>query len=291
MTGASATDVVLPPVSPLELDRRRYRQGRARRSNLTAAASTIIFVVVVAFAVTSAPGWTQFRQSFLNWHVARTSFVPILRGLWLNIRVLVVAEVAIVILALLVAVVRTLRGPVWFPLRALATVYVDFFRGLPLIILLYLVGFGLPGLRVSYLPKDVTVLGTIALILCYGAYVAEVFRAGIQSVHPSQRSAAASLGLTYVQSMRLVILPQAIRRVVPPLLNDFVSLQKDVGLISILGAVDAVRQAQIITDTGYNYTPYLIAGLMFVAIAVPFARLADAALLRSVRREQAGSLV
>jgi polar amino acid transport system permease protein len=285
VTGASReVAAAIPPVSSLELDRRRYREGRARRSALIALASTVVFGVVLVVGVTSAPGWSRFQASFLSLHAASASFGSILGGLWLNVRILVVTEIVI-------ATVRTLRGPVLFPLRALATAYVDFFRGIPLIILLYLIGFGLPSLRLSYLPKDPTILGAIALVLCYGAYVAEVFRSGIDSVHPSQRNAAASLGLTPLQAMRLVILPQAVRRVFPPLLNDFVALQKDVGLVSLLGAVDAIRRAQIINSLTYNYTPYVVAGLMFIALAIPSGRFADAVGARARRRDQAGTLV
>ena len=196
-------------------------------------------------------------------------------GLWLNVRVLAVTAVLVVIVGLLVAALRTLRGPIYFPVRAMAAAYTDFFRGMPLIILLYLVGFGLPGLQLHGIPNSPVVLGTIALVLTYSAYVSEVFRAGIESVHPSQRAAARSLGLTYGQTMRRVVLPQAVRRVVPPLLNDFVALQKDVGLISVLGALDAVRQAQIHADATFNFTPYLVAGLLFVLLAIPTIRVAD----------------
>ena len=279
--------IVVPPLSDLELDRRRYRQGRAQRSALVAAISTTVFTGALAVVVVNAPGWGRFRQAFLNFAVARSSFGTILEGLSLNLRLLVVTEIAILVLALVVASLRTVRSPVLFPLRALATAYVDFFRGLPLIILLYLVGFGLPSLRLSYMPDDPTILGGIALVLCYGAYVAEVFRSGIDSVHPSQRSAAASLGLNPLQSMRLIVLPQAVRRVLPPLLNDFVALQKDVGLVSLLGAVDAIRSAQIVNAETFNYTPYVLAGLMFIAMAVPSGRLADHVGARA-RRARAG---
>ena len=286
-----STAVAVPPVSELELDRRRYRRGRAQRSALVAVISTSLFAIVAVAAVVNAPGWERFRQAFLDLNIASSSFSFILGGLWLNVRLLVVTEVIVLIVALFVASLRTLRSPVLFPLRAMATAYVDFFRGLPLIILLYLVGFGLPSLRLSIVPTDPTILGGIALVLCYGAYVAEVFRSGIDGVHPSQRNAAASLGLSPVQTMRLVVLPQAVRRVLPPLLNDFVALQKDVGLVSLLGAVDAIRSAQIINAETYNYTPYLVAGLMFIALAVPSGRLADYVGARARRREQAGSVV
>lgn len=269
------------------LDRVAYRQSRARRSILVALVSTVVFAGVLLLAVTSSPGWPRVRDSFFNLRIGWDSLPALLAGLWLNVRVLVVCQVLILIFGLGLAAVRTLRGPVWFPLRALATGYVDLFRGLPLLICLYLVGFGLPGLRLSGLPTNPVVLGGLALVLIYSAYVAEVFRAGIESVHPSQLAAAKSLGLNYRRTMRLVVLPQATRRVTPALLNDFVALQKDCGLISVLGAVDAVRAAQIQVATTYNFTPYVVAGLLFVALAVPSARLADWAAKRVATRQGA----
>jgi polar amino acid transport system permease protein len=203
--------------------------------------------------------------------------------------VLAVAAVLVVVVGLLLAIMRTLKAPVFFPLRVLAKGYVDLFRGLPLIIVLYLVGFGIPGLRLEFLGRiPAEVLGTIALTLTYSAYVSEVFRAGIESVHSSQRLAARSLGLSNSQSMRLVVLPQAIRKVVPPLMNDFVALQKDVGLISVLGAIDAVRGAQIEVAKFANFTPYVLAGLLFVLLAIPTIRLADYVTKRFSDKEQAG---
>ncbi len=269
------------------IDRVAYRQSRARRSTLIALLSTVVFAAVLLFAVTSSPGWPRVRDSFFNLRVGWDSLPALLEGLWLNVRVLVVCQVLILIFGLGLAAVRTLRGPVWFPLRALATGYVDLFRGLPLLICLYLVGFGLPGLRLSGIPTNPVLLGGLALVLIYSAYVAEVFRAGIESVHPSQLAAAKSLGLNYRRTMRLVVLPQATRRVTPALLNDFVALQKDCGLISVLGAVDAVRAAQIQAATTYNFTPYVVAGLLFVALAVPSARLADWASKRAGIRQGA----
>jgi len=274
-------------VTTAAIDRVAYRQSRARRSTLIALVSTVVFAAVLLFAVTSSPGWPRVRDSFFNLRVGWESLPALLDGLWLNIRVLVVCQVLILIFGLGLAAVRTLRGPVWFPLRALATGYVDLFRGLPLLICLYLVGFGLPGLRLSGIPTSPVLLGGLALVLIYSAYVAEVFRAGIESVHPSQLAAAKSLGLNYRRTMRLVVLPQATRRVTPALLNDFVALQKDCGLISVLGAVDAVRAAQIQAATTYNFTPYVVAGLLFVALAVPSARLADWASRRMAVRQGA----
>ncbi|WP_263996899.1 amino acid ABC transporter permease [Mycobacterium yunnanensis] len=269
------------------LDRVAYRQSRARRSTVIALVSTVVFAAVLLLAVTSSPGWPRVRESFFNLRIGWESLPALLEGLWLNVRVLIVCQALILIFGLGLAAVRTLRGPVWFPLRALATGYVDLFRGLPLLICLYLVGFGLPGLRLSGLPSDPVLLGGLALVLIYSAYVAEVFRAGIESVHPSQLAAAKSLGLNHRRTMQLVVLPQATRRVTPALLNDFVALQKDCGLISVLGAVDAVRAAQIQAATTYNFTPYVVAGLLFVALAIPSARLADWAARRVATRQGA----
>jgi polar amino acid transport system permease protein len=274
-------------VTTAAIDRVAYRQSRARRSTLIALLSTVVFAAVLLFAVTSSPGWPRVRDSFFNLRVGWDSLPLLLEGLWLNVRVLVVCEVLVLIFGLGLAAARTLRGPVWFPVRALAIGYVDLFRGLPLLICLYLVGFGLPGLRLSGVPTSPVLLGGLALVLIYSAYVAEVFRAGIESVHPSQLAAAKSLGLDYRRTMRLVVLPQATRRVTPALLNDFVALQKDCGLISVLGAVDAVRAAQIQSATTYNFTPYVVAGLLFIALAVPSARLADWAARRVATRQGA----
>jgi polar amino acid transport system permease protein len=284
---AEAFPQVEPGVSDLEQWRRTYRMGRARRSTGIASASTLVFLGVVTVAIVTSPGWDRVRQSFLNWDIAKHTFPDILRGMWLNLRVLAVAAVLIVVVGLAIAALRTLRGPVFFPLRALAIAYVDLFRGIPLIILLYLIGFGLPGLRLQGTPTSPVILGTVALVLTYSAYVAEVFRAGIESVHPSQRAAARSLGLTYRQTLRHVVVPQAVRRVLPPLLNDFVALQKDVGLISVLGALDAVQEATIDADQLFNFTPYVVAGLLFIVLAVPTVRLADWAGARAARRQQA----
>ena len=279
------------PVSEIQLRREEFRRGRARRSTLIAVVSTLAFAALGALTVLNSPGWSRVQEQFFDADVAVASFPRILAGLWVNIRVLVVAAVCVLILGLTIAALRTLRGPVFFPVRAVATVYTDLFRGLPLIIVLYVVGFGIPGLRLPGVPTSPVILGTVALVLTYSAYVAEVFRAGIESVHPSQRAAARSLGLSYRQTMRLVVVPQAVRRVTPPLLNDFVAMQKDVGLISVLGAVDAVRAAQIESSRYFDFTPYVVAGVLFVLLAIPSARLADAFAARAVRREQVGAVV
>lgn len=279
-----------PELSAAQRDRLAYKRGQARRSRLLAGTSTVVFLAVFATIIVLSPGWDRVREQFLDPEVAKESFPAILEGFWLNIRVLAVCAVLIVVVGLGTATMRTLRGPIYAPLRLLAAFYTDVFRGFPLIILLYIIGFGLPGLRLQGVPTSPVVLGSVALVLTYGAYVAEVFRAGIETVHPSQRMAARSLGLTYGQTMRKVVLPQAVRRVSPPLLNDFVALQKDVGLISVLGAVDAVRAAQIEVARTYDFTPYLVAGLLFVALAVPTVRLADWLNGRAARRQQAGGI-
>ncbi len=267
--------------SAVALDRIAYRRARTRRSVLAATASTVTVAGLAIAALVASPGWPRVRQSFFDPDVAWASLPRVAQGLWLNVRVMAVAAVAILVLALLLAIARTLRGPVFFPLRAAATAYVDVFRGLPLLLVLLLVGFGVPGLRLQGVPTDNVVLGGLALVLTYSAYVAEVFRAGIESVHPSQVAAARSLGLTHSQTLRTVVLPQAVRRVVPPLLNDLVALQKDSGLISILGAIDAIRAAQVQTAQYANFTPYVVAGVLFVMLTIPLTRLTDALARRS----------
>jgi polar amino acid transport system permease protein len=244
-----------------------------------------VVVVVLYVVVTRAPGWPRTRETFFSWRYARESFPLVLAGLWLNVRLMLGCGGVILAFGLLLAILRTLSGPVFFPLRALAAAYTDFFRGLPLVICLLVVGFGVPALRLSGVPSDPVVLGGAALVLTYSAYVAEVFRAGIESVHPSQRAAARSLGLGAAQTMRYVVLPQAVRRVVPPLLNDLVSLQKDTGLVSLLGVVDAVYAAQIVNGRTFNYTPFVVAGLVFVALTIPMTRLTDWTTSRLARRQ------
>jgi polar amino acid transport system permease protein len=271
--------------SGTQLARLRYRRRATVRSAVLATVSTLVVVVVLYVVVTGAPGWPRTRETFFSWRYARESFPLVLEGLWLNIRLMLGCGVVILALGLLLAILRTLKGPVFFPLRALAAAYTDFFRGLPLVICLLVVGFGVPALRLSGIPGDPVLLGGAALVLTYSAYVAEVFRAGIESIHPSQRAASRSLGLGAAQTMRYVVLPQAVRRVVPPLLNDLVSLQKDTGLVSLLGVVDAVYAAQIVTGRTFNYTPFVVAGLVFVALTIPMTRLTDWATGRLARRQ------
>ncbi|MEV4337119.1 amino acid ABC transporter permease [Streptomyces sp. NPDC049590] len=277
--------------SERRLARERHRRTRARRATAIAALSTLVTAALLYLVVVNAPGWPRTKETFFSAHYAREAFPKVLEGLWLNLRLLLVCGVAVLVLGMLIAIARTLRGPVFFPLRVLAAAYTDFFRGLPLIINLMIVVLGVPALRLQGVTVDPVLLGGTALTLTYSAYVAEVFRAGIESVHPSQRAAARSLGLTNRQALRHVVLPQAVRRQVPPLLNDLVSLQKDTGLVSIGGAVDAVRAADIIVGRSLNYTPYIVAGLAFVALTIPMTRFTDWITARmDARRAQGGSL-
>jgi polar amino acid transport system permease protein len=235
----------------------------------------VIVIGGLAVWVLTSPGWPEVRESFFNWEVFKESFPRVLRGFWLDVKLMVIVEIAVLIVGLAIALIRTSRVAALFPLRLLGAVYVDLFRGIPVILLVYLFGFGIPALQLTGVPTDVVVLGGIALGLSYSGYVAEVYRAGIRSVHRSQRDAALAVGLTEGQAMRHVILPQAVRRVGPPLLNDFISLQKDVALISILGPQEAFRIAQIFQGKLFNSTPIIAAALLYLAITVPLARLVD----------------
>ena len=278
------------PVSDVELGRRAYRRRRAQRSILVSIASTLVFAVVMWLVVTHSPGWDTTRETFFSGRHFAASLPQVAAGLWLNVRILVIAVLGVAVFATLLAAARTLGGPIFFPVRFLAAAYTDVFRGMPFLVVLYLIGFGIPALNpTTRIP--VAVLGTIALVLTYTSYVAEVLRAGLESVHPSQRYAARSLGLTHGQTLRRIIVPQAIRKVTPALMNDFISMQKDVGLISVLGAVDAIRSAQIYQATTYNFTSYVVAGVLFILMSFPFIRLSDWYTARLRKREQMGGAV
>ncbi len=272
--------------SAQRIEREKAHRRAARRSALIAAGSTIGVALVLYIAVTSAPGWDRVHTSFFTWDYAVEAFPLILKGLWLNLRVLAISAVVILIFGLLLALARTSKSPVLFPVRLFAAGFTDLFRGLPLLLVILLLGLGVPGLRLQGIPTSVVFLGGLSLVLTYSAYVAEVLRAGIESVHPTQRMAARALGLSPIQTLRYVILPQAIRRVIPPLLNDLVSLQKDSGLISILGAMDAIKAAQIVTARTFNFTPYVVAGVLFVLLTIPLTRFTDY-LARKIEKERA----
>ncbi|WP_282837329.1 amino acid ABC transporter permease [Microbacterium flavum] len=275
--------------SALEVERRAYRRGRERRSILIAIASTLVFAAIVWVTVVNTPGWAKVQATFFDPGTAISSLPKVWDGFLVNLQVLALSVVTVAIVALLVAVVRTLRGPVFFPVRVLAAAYTDLFRGFPFIIVLYLVGFGVPTIAGVRIP--VVLLGVLAVTLTYSSYVAEVIRAGIDAVHPSQRLAARALGLGHLQTLRRVVLPQAIRKMTPPLMNDFVSMQKDVGLISILGAIDAIAAARSANALSYNFTPYVVAGILFVLLAIPTIRLTDWYTARLREREQSGAIL
>jgi polar amino acid transport system permease protein len=273
-------------IAPTE-DRRAYRaaaqQRAARRGLLIAAVSTIVVIGGLVAVIVTSPGWDSVRSTFFDRQAFAAAFPDVLKGFWLDVKLFVLVEIAVLILGLVVALVRTTRAPTLFPVRALLVVFTDVFRGLPTILVVYLVGFGVPALQLGGLPTDPVLLGGIGLTLSYTAYVAEVYRAGIDSVHPTQRQAALALGLTGAQAMRFVVLPQAVRRVLPPLLNDFISLQKDVALIAILGPQEAFRVAQISASSTFNYTPLLAAALLYLCVTIPLARLVDHMQRRSAR--------
>jgi polar amino acid transport system permease protein len=258
--------------------------GGAVRSTLIAAASTVVFFGVLALVVVNSPGWPEVRESFFDWQIFRESLPEIAPKLLLNVQIFLIAEVFILVFGLALAVLRSLPGPVFFPLRALATIYTDLFRGIPTILVIFLFGFGIPTLGLSGVPRSEFFWGIVALVLVYSAYVSEVYRAGIESVHPSQEAAARSLGLTRGQALRFVVIPQAVRRVVPPLLNDFIGLQKDTALVALIGPVEAFRQSQIEVASNFDYTPHVATALLFVLMTIPMARLTDWLAARQRRR-------
>ena len=255
-----------------------------------ATLSTLVFVGLIVLAVVNASGWPDVKQAFFDPDVFRESFPDIARAFLINVRIFLIAEVFILVLALVIALLRGLPGPVFFPLRALATIYSDFFRGIPTILLVYLLGFGITALQLPGVPVSPLFWGTVALILVYSAYVSEVYRAGIESVHPSQEAAARSLGLSRYAAMRHVVLPQAVRRVIPPLLNDFIGLQKDTALVALLGVVEAFRQSQIDVAGSFNYTPYICTAILFLALTIPMTRFTDWLISRDRKRQLAGGL-
>ncbi|MFG3442894.1 amino acid ABC transporter permease [Nonomuraea sp. NPDC047897] len=273
--------------SDRQRERERVRRSRARRSASIATASTIVFAVLVAVVVTNAPGWSRVREAFLSGEAFADALPDVASGFLVNIKIFLIAEPCILVVGLLVAFARGVKTPAFFPIRALATLYTDVFRGVPTLLVIFLIGFGVPALNLQGVPTDLVTLGIIALTLSYGAYVAEVFRSGIDSIHPSQVAAARSLGLSHAKTLRHVVLPQATRRVVPPLLNDFVSLQKDTALVATLGPLEALRQAQIYTSGTFNYTSYLVAALLFILLTIPMARFTDHLAERTRRRRGA----
>jgi polar amino acid transport system permease protein len=262
----------------------------ATRYLLIAVASTVVVFALLAYLVVNAPGWERVKSSFFDWDQFVESAPGIVAAFRINIALFLTAEVLILVFGLLLAVLRGLPGPVFFPVRLLATIYVDVFRALPGLLVIFVLGFAIPGLQLPGVPTDPFVWAVVALTLLYSAYVSEVYRSGIDSVHPSQAAAARSLGLSHSQALRHVVLPQAVRRVIPPLLNDFIGLQKDTVLVSAIGLVEIFRQTQLRLQATFNFTPFLVTALVFLVVTIPLARLTDWLVSRERDRRYAASV-
>jgi polar amino acid transport system permease protein len=273
------------------LTRRQAYERRQRRASIViATVSTAVVIGLLIVLIPQTAGWERVKDSFFNGEVLGDSLPRLLHAFWLDVKIFLWSVPFIFMLAMALALSRNVRNPVLFPMRLFAAIYTDVFRGVPVILTIYLIGFGVPGLRIDWLPNTPLFWGTVALILAYSAYVSEVFRAGIESVHESQRAAARSLGLSSSQTMRSVVLPQALRRVVPPLMNDLVSLQKDVALVSLIGPIEMLRQAGIDQANTFSFTPYVGAALIFLCVTIPLTRLTDW-LMHRERQRMAGSTV
>ncbi|WP_309647812.1 amino acid ABC transporter permease [Nocardioides sp.] len=275
--------------SEREQERRRIRRRQRARSVLIATVVTAGVFVGLGVGITGSPGWPSVQELFFNGFHARESFDAVLEGFWINVKLFLICQPVILVLALAVALARTARSAWLVPVRLLAALYTDVFRGIPTILLVILLAFGVPALRLEGLPTDRLFWAGVALVLSYGAYVAEVFRSGIDSIHPSQIASAEALALSRAQTMRHVVVPQAVRRVVPPLLNDFVSLQKDTALVAAAGVFDAVFAARDYGNFNFNYTPLVVVAGFFVVMTVPLARLTDWLQRRYAERERAGA--
>ncbi len=266
-------------------DRALARRQRTRRHSVISSVSTIVVLGGLAAWILTSSGWPSVKRSFFSSTVFTKSFGGVASAFWLDVRMFLIVEACVLPIAMLIALVRTFDVPALFPLKLVCIVFVDVMRGIPTILLIFLVGFAIPALNLRGVPGSAIVLGCIALTMCYSAYVSEVFRAGVQSIHPSQAGAALALGLTPIQALRHVIVPQAVRRVIPPLLNDFISLQKDVALVSILGVVEAFQFAQVYADQYFNFTPLVAAAVLYLCVTIPLTRIFDHMQARS-RRDQ-----
>ena len=263
--------------------RQIYEDKLRRRSLIIAGSSTGAVVLAVLILVPLAPGWEKVQKSFFNWDVFVKTFPRLLEAFLLDVAIFAWCAPLIALLGLIVALARDVRSPALFPLRILGAAYTDIFRGVPVILTVYLIGFGIPGLGLPRPWNSPYIWGSLALILTYSAYVAEIFRSGIESVHKSQRSAAESLGLNEADTMRFVILPQAIRRVIPAQMNMLIALQKDVALLSFIGPVEIFRQAGVFKSLLANFTPYVGAAVIFLAVTIPATRYADYLLAKQNR--------
>jgi polar amino acid transport system permease protein len=274
--------------SARQLARESVARRIRRQRGLTATAVTVVVLGLIGALVVSSPGWPRVQDTFFSWHHAKASFPAVRDGFWVNVRMFLIAEPVILVIGILVAVTRHTVSPWLMPLRVLAVAYTDLLRGVPTLLVVVLFALGLPALKLQGLTNSFFWLTTFALVLSYGAYVAEVVRAGIDSLHPSQIASAEALALSRAQSMRYVVLPQALRRVVPPLMNDFVSLQKDTALVSAVGVTEALYAAEDYGNFNFNYTPLLVAAAFFVVMTVPLARFTDWLSARARRRERGG---
>ncbi len=263
--------------------RERYEAQQRRRALIVASASTAGVVAALVVLVPLAPGWDKVRNSFFNAEVFAKSFPKLLEAFWVNVMIFAWCAPAIAVLGLLIALARDVKSPALFPLRIFGAAFTDIFRGVPVILTVYLIGFGIPGLGLPRPWNSPYIWGSLALILTYSAYVAEIFRAGIDSVHHSQRAAALSLGLSERQVMRDVVLPQAVRNVVPSQMNMLIALQKDVSLLSFIGPVEIFRQAGVFKSLLANFTPYVGAALIFLVVTIPATRYADHLMARQMR--------
>ncbi|HVQ88339.1 MAG TPA: amino acid ABC transporter permease [Actinomycetes bacterium] len=259
---------------------------KRRRDLLIASLSTVVVFGAAVVVILQSPGWPAVKESFLNPVDARRAFPSLVDGFWLTLKLFLTAEPVVLLVALLIAVLRGLTAPILAPLRIVATLYTDIVRGIPTILLIFLFGFGIPALNLQGVTNEPLFWGWAALVVSYSAYVSEVFRAGLESVHPSQAAAARALGLNRYQGLRHVVLPQATRRVIPPLLNDFISLQKDTALVSFLGPIELMSAAAIYANSKFNYTPYIVASLFFILLTVPMTRYADWIAARQRQRSQ-----
>ncbi|TLP46260.1 amino acid ABC transporter permease [Cohaesibacter sp. CAU 1516] len=255
--------------------RQAFERKLRRRSLLLAALSTFAVLAAIILLVPLTPGWERVKQSFFNWDVVVRSFPKLLDAFMLDVAIFAWSVPLIAMLGLAIALARDVRDPVLYPLRMFAALYTDIFRGVPVVLVVYLIGFGIPGLGLTRPFNSPYIWGTVALVLTYAAYVAEIFRSGIESIHQSQRSAALSLGLSKADVMRYVVLPQAIRRVIPAQMNILIALQKDVALLSFIGPVEIFRQAGVFKSLLANFTPYVVAAAIFLVVTIPATRLAD----------------
>ncbi|HEU0115780.1 MAG TPA: amino acid ABC transporter permease [Thermomicrobiales bacterium] len=289
--GGAGRELTDAEIAALLAPKPAWTRADVRRSVAIAVVSSVVFFGTVVFFLARSSGWEAVRQAFFSWPDFQAAFPKVLQGFLLNFKIFMIAEPIILAIGLLLAVVRSSRSPVFFPARAAAVTYIDIFRGAPSLLVVLTLGFGVPALRIGGVPNTAVFWGSVAIILTSSAYQAELFRAGIESVHASQRAAARSLGLSNSQALRYVVLPQAVRRVIPPTLSNFVALQKETALISVLGPLEATRQAQIYASLNFNFTSYVVAGLIFIAVTIPLARFTDYLLQRAAERRTIGGAV